>query len=373
MYQRLEGAGVSTASLNFICHNTDIGESVFFDTMGTPSRVKATLSDFLDHGKIGCESEDGYGWHGRWNLHYMMKIQKLPAGKTPQITDTWVHGFVMLKIFGTEIDHEHLEDWFPSPGAARFGLLLKNGQDVEMEFYLRLRRFVEKTPLAAEWRNWLFKLFTKERWIHECRTCFGEYRAWIVAFEEKKLQDAISGAIRQRQSEVVAIFGEDGMKPIQAEPQVLDVHQEAYINYGRIDLTQGVYAEAEEKGAFWFLDVIASYQMYPEFKSEPFQVWELKQIGDTRTFLVTCHNGNGMSLFAKKFGDVMLDGDNVIPRVRLLTRVQTECDPVAMQILRTEAMKQDYRLGQLIPYSDFPDSEWKVYNDMGVVLLPEEY
>ena len=298
MYQQLEGAGVSTASLNFICRNTDIGENVFFDTMGTPSRVKATLSDFLDHGKIGCESEDGYGWHGRWNLHYMMKIQKLPAGETPQITDTWVHGFVMLKIFGTEIDHEHLEDWFPSPGAARFGLLLKNGQDVEMEFYLRLRRFVEKTPLAAEWRGWLFRLFTEKRWIHECRTCFGEYRAWIAAFEEEKLQDAISGAIRQRQPEVVAIFGEDGMKPIQAEPeekigQAYDEYCDTYVNYGRIDLTNGVYFAAQEKKAFWFLDVIASYQMYPEFKSEPFQVWELKQIGDTRTFLVTCHDGNG--------------------------------------------------------------------------------
>jgi len=43
-----------------------------------------------------------------------------------------------------------------------------------------------------------------------------------------------------------------------------------------LKLTDGVKYLADEAGAYWLLDIIASYQLQDEIRREPFQVWELK-------------------------------------------------------------------------------------------------
>ena len=44
--------------------------------------------------------------------------------------------------------------------------------------------------------------------------------------------------------------------------------------------TDGVHYLATEAGAYWLIDLIASYQHVPEVAAEPFQVWTLKLHGD---------------------------------------------------------------------------------------------
>jgi hypothetical protein len=89
-------------------------------------------------------------------------------------------------------------------------------------------------------------------------------------------------------------------------------------------LTDGAQFLAENAGAFWLMDVIASYQREKKFKDEPFQVWRL-----------TVKDGKG---------EVVADdgNDNVLARQR-------------------------------IPFTDFPLDSIKLYFIDGVVLLPGEY
>ena len=84
--------------------------------------------------------------------------------------------------------------------------------------------------------------------------------------------------------------------------------------------TDGVKYMAEAGGAFWLIDVIASWQ-----RKEPFQIWELK-VNPDKSCIVTMKE----------------DTDEPI----LVT--------------------------QEIPYTDFPLDEIKLYEIDGVLLLPSE-
>jgi hypothetical protein len=95
---------------------------------------------------------------------------------------------------------------------------------------------------------------------------------------------------------------------------------------GRILYTIGVQTVAEKCGAYWFLDIVASYQIHDHVRNEPFQVWRLdRQTG--RRFVVT-----------------MTDGNTKSPLVR-----------------------------QEIEYSDFPDDTLELWCSDGVLLTPDEY
>lgn len=46
--------------------------------------------------------------------------------------------------------------------------------------------------------------------------------------------------------------------------------------HARSQAADGVKYMADEAGAYWLLDIIASYQTDAKIRREPFQVWELK-------------------------------------------------------------------------------------------------
>lgn len=56
----------------------------------------------------------------------------------------------------------------------------------------------------------------------------------------------------------------------------------------RLVYTEGVQFVAEKMGAYWLLDVIASYQ--PGLQDQEFQVWILEKSGDE--YRVVCSDGN---------------------------------------------------------------------------------
>lgn len=93
-------------------------------------------------------------------------------------------------------------------------------------------------------------------------------------------------------------------------------------------LTDGAKHLAEKAGAYWLMDLIASYYTKPAVRRETFQVWNLtvkESVG-----VVVCDDGNG----------------NVLAR-------------------------------QKIEYTDFPLSSTKLYCIQGdgvwVIMLPNEY
>lgn len=101
---------------------------------------------------------------------------------------------------------------------------------------------------------------------------------------------------------------------------------ESYYSYilGLI-LTDGVKTIADEEKCYWFLDAIASYQLEEKFKQEEFQVWKIERVKDTQ-FKLSVTNGNN-------------------------------------RVLAT----------QEIPYSDFFFSEFTIWKEGNVLLLPSEH
>lgn len=85
--------------------------------------------------------------------------------------------------------------------------------------------------------------------------------------------------------------------------------------------TDGVHYVAENGGAYWLIDAVASYH-----RTEPFQVWELVK-----------HPDNSATL----------------------TMVEDTGQPVKVR--------------QEIPFTDFPMDGIKLYLINGVLLLPSEY
>jgi len=88
--------------------------------------------------------------------------------------------------------------------------------------------------------------------------------------------------------------------------------------------TDGVRYLAEEAGAYWLLDVIASYQ--PQLGDVEFQVWKLEKQANNSA---------------------------------LVYAVEDEGKPPLVE--------------QEIPYTDFPFEEYKLYCQNTVILLPSEY
>jgi len=105
---------------------------------------------------------------------------------------------------------------------------------------------------------------------------------------------------------------------------------EHYYNFMNLKLTDGVKYLAEKGKCWWLLDVILSYQ--GKLKNVPFQLWEVvRKTPEIEGFdfkaTVTCREDAGLK--------------------PLVT--------------------------QLIPYTDFPLDEVKLYLIDGVILLPSEY
>lgn len=89
-------------------------------------------------------------------------------------------------------------------------------------------------------------------------------------------------------------------------------------------ITDGIKEVAEKEECFWFLEIIASYQIYKEFKNAEHQVWKLERVEGSE-FEVTALDTSGNILAIQK-----------------------------------------------IPLTDFFFRELKVYKKGNVILLPSE-
>lgn len=108
---------------------------------------------------------------------------------------------------------------------------------------------------------------------------------------------------------------------------------EHYYRYtGGLKLTDGVKYLAEVAGAYWLLDIIASYQTEQKIRNEHFQVWELKLSPDNAT----------------------------TGKHEAVATMKTDSD-------QPELVRQE------IEYTDFPLDSVTVWLIDGVMLLPSEY
>ena len=73
-------------------------------------------------------------------------------------------------------------------------------------------------------------------------------------------------------------------------------------------LTDGALYVADEGGAYWLMDIIASAQLDPKVKAEPFQVWALT-VNEDRSAIMEADDGNGNAIYTQAipWTDFILD------------------------------------------------------------------
>ena len=73
-------------------------------------------------------------------------------------------------------------------------------------------------------------------------------------------------------------------------------------------LTDGAQYVAEEGGAYWLMDIIASAQLDPKVKAEPFQVWKLA-VNDDQSAIMEADDRNGNAIYTQAipWTDFILD------------------------------------------------------------------
>jgi hypothetical protein len=125
-----------------------------------------------------------------------------------------------------------------------------------------------------------------------------------------------------------------GVQPLPVQDEKLEAALSSFIGSDEVYrhgifkmlYTQGVQYLAEKGECYWLLDAIASYQIKPKVKREPFQVWTLT-VNHKKEAVLTCVRDTGAK-------------------------------PVATQ---------------RIDYTDFPLPEIKLYLCDGTLMLPSEY
>jgi Family of unknown function (DUF6876) len=75
-----------------------------------------------------------------------------------------------------------------------------------------------------------------------------------------------------------------------------------------VTYTEGVQYLAENGGAYWLIDKVATLQLEPKVRAEEFQSWKLKLSGD-RSAVLTCDDGNNNIVHSEviAFTDFPLD------------------------------------------------------------------
>lgn len=76
-------------------------------------------------------------------------------------------------------------------------------------------------------------------------------------------------------------------------------------------LSEGAILLADEAGAYWLLDAIASWQIDARARAEPFQTWDLRVDTTTRSAVLSMTDGNTMDAIIRQeieWTDFPLDG-----------------------------------------------------------------
>ena len=75
----------------------------------------------------------------------------------------------------------------------------------------------------------------------------------------------------------------------------------------KITYTEGVQYLAEQAGAYWLIDKVATLQLDKKVRTEEFQVWKLKVANDKASLV--CEDGNDNVVYREKieFTDFPLD------------------------------------------------------------------
>ena len=167
----------------------DGSDTVYFMSIaGYQATVKGILANLLENYDINIKIEGSEYSLTRASLGYKAQMRKLPSGL--------VHGVLFPKLALPKNEEN---------GQTSFYLFTKAEDDA---FRLFIRHLDEKTeiPLHDSWEKWLWEVFLENEWILELETLAGSYRGFSFVFNQKKLQDTLSEAIRGKNPEIIKCF-----------------------------------------------------------------------------------------------------------------------------------------------------------------------
>jgi hypothetical protein len=158
----------------------------FMSICGYQVTVKGIIANLLENYGISIEIKRDEIYLVRSSSGYKVQMKKLPSGL--------VHAIVYPILALPKNDEEEQNRFFVFTN--------RNGKKHD-PFFRHLDEKVE-IPLHSSWTKWLWSLFEdQDEWLIELKTLAGNYRGYSFRFHPKQLQDLISGAIRNRNPEII--------------------------------------------------------------------------------------------------------------------------------------------------------------------------
>jgi len=157
----------------------------FMSVAGYEATVKGIMANVLEHYGISIEIEGMEYYLTRADFRYKTLMKKLPSGLA--------HGVLFPKLALTKSDEDNPD---------RFFVMTNKREELLPLFFRHLDERTE-IPLHPSWDKWLWKTFEEQQdWMLEGKRLVGSYDGYLLEFNQKKLHDLVSEAIRDRVPDV---------------------------------------------------------------------------------------------------------------------------------------------------------------------------
>lgn len=187
--------GIHAYCSDLIVDPDDLETVYFVSVAGYQAAVKGVIANFLEHHGINVEIDGRQHLLSRASLGYKSLVEKLPSGLA--------HGVLFQKIAMPKSDEE---------GQDTFFVVTEKKEDLLTLFFRHLDEKAD-IPLHPSWDRWLWKTFENEEgWMLQGKTLIGPYQGYLFEFNQTRLHDLVSEAIRNHVPEIAGCMEWKGGK-----------------------------------------------------------------------------------------------------------------------------------------------------------------
>jgi len=180
--------GVKAYCSDIIIDSNELETVYFLSVCGYQATVKGIIANLLENHGISIHV-DGISYYlTRSDLNYKVMIKKMPTGLA--------HAVVYPKLALPKNDKDKQNSFYIFTDKNKKNELLSL-------FYRHLDEKID-IPLHPSWSSRLWQLFKEqEEWLIELKTLVGTYCGYSFEFNIKQLQEFISGAIKNREPDII--------------------------------------------------------------------------------------------------------------------------------------------------------------------------
>ena len=183
----IQSMGIEAHCSDLIVDPDDPEVIHFLSVCGYQITVKGIVANLLERYSGVCVAVDGEEYDVVCSdMGYRVLLKRLPSGLA--------HALILPK----SAVPGHKDD----KGQNRFSIVTQGKEDIPILFF---RHLDEKTdiPIDPSWVRWLWRTFQKEKWLNKLRTIAGDFKGYHFEFHPARLQELISGAIKEGVPEII--------------------------------------------------------------------------------------------------------------------------------------------------------------------------